>query len=389
VRKRTGRPDHLVTRLSVLYDFGVRARWLIVTAALGIAGEALIASGCGGGNEPDGVPGLDGGALGDAPVRVDGMIAPPPGPCPAAALTVPFTGLIAGVASAIRGPVGDGGLMTVPTDAERDAFAAQVLRALAFDGNGACPLPSSYRVAALTDHGDAIRVVAEIDETGAARPALFWGTYAARRSGSGTRDLVIEAPHPLADRATEGEGALIFSVARAEFYLVAGSHRCANPKTSSCDGATDACGSSKDEPYRESDAAHSTKTPFWAIHAAISAMGSSPFVQLHGNDSACPEALLADGSGTFSDAGLTARFADALEAQGTKVGRCGAGFPTSTCGLCATDNVEARATAGSSAACTMRGTAYGRFVHVEQLAALRGANTPVVNAVVATFPARP
>jgi hypothetical protein len=63
--------------------------------------------------------------------------------------------------------------------------------------------------------------------------------------------------------------------------------------------------------------------------------------------------------------------------------------------VCGTDNVQARTTAGSAAACTAAGTTYGRFVHVEQQLALRESPdagvtgyAPLVAAVLAAFPAQ-
>ena len=372
-----------------------RLRGFVVALAVVAPSAALVAFGCGSSNDSPSPTGSDGGAPPGTDAQQSALDVQaavdtgPPSPCPATPLGGTFASVISSVSSALNVTVTDAGLMTVPSDADRDTFASQVLAALVFDGTEKCPLPASYGVFSLTDQGDTVRVVAELDTKGKAAPKLFWGTYAARRHGTGTRDLVIEAPHPIADLNTEDESAAVFVSARAELYLLAGTHRCANPSSSGCDGTTDACTTGTNNPYREADAAHSTKTPFWAVHAAISAMGTSPFVQLHGNNATCPDALLADGSGTYSDAGLTAQLASALEAQGTTVGRCGAGYPTAKCTLCATDNVEARVTAGAAtAACTTMGSSYGRLVHVEQQPALRTTPKPMVDAIKATFPAR-
>ena len=101
------------------------------------------------------------------------------------------------------------------------------------------------------------------------------------------------------------------------------------------------------------------------------------------------------GSGDWNDAGLAATLAAALSARSVSIGECGAGYPTATCDLCGTDNVQARYTAGSPEACTQLGTHYGRFVHVEQQLSLRqapdggtGGYEPLVAAVLATFPAQ-
>jgi hypothetical protein len=314
--------------------------------------------------------------------------APPP-PCPATALTESMSSVVSAITAEMQSSAGpNSSVMTLPTDADRDAFAQQVLVALTFDGMQKCPLPSSYGVFSITDAGDDVRIVAELDSTGKPAPKAYWGTYAARRPKTGTRALIIEAPHPLADADTEVESAQVFSSARAEWFMLAGTHRCAETGASGCDGQTDTCSPGKLQPYRDGDAAHSTKTPFWAVHLAVSNITPDPILQLHGNNASCPSALIADGSGTWTETSFAGRLAAALETENTKVGRCGSGYPTSACSLCATDNVEARATAGSSAACTAMGTQYERFVHVEQQPGLRTAPQPLLDAVNKTFTAR-
>ncbi len=330
------------------------------------------------------------------PTRTDAGLPPTDGglppTCHATPLGITFAEVVNRVTVAMSQHIAEAGAMTMPSDADRDVFAAQVLVALTFNSTEMCPLPPSYRVFALEDQGDDILVVAELDAIGNAAPRVFYGTYAARRHRARvTRDLVVQAPHPLADTNTEDEAAALFSSARAEIFMMAGTHRCASSKTSGCDGTTDVCSAGTAAPFRETDAAHSTKNPFWGVHAALSQARPSPFVQVHTNDASCPDALLSDGSGTFSDAGPTANLAAALEQAGTVVGRCGAGYPTTTCKLCAIDNVEARFTAGASeaAACTKMGTTYGRLVHIEQKPRLRANPMPLFNAIKAAFPPSP
>jgi hypothetical protein len=277
----------------------------------------------------------------------------------------------------------------VPSPQDRDAFAQQVMAALAFDGDAPCPLPSSYVVLSMKDGNDDVRIVGEFDKYGTSAPQLFWGAYAARRPGSGTRPLVIEAPHPLADPDSATESARVFSASRAEWYMIAGAHRCSNAATSGCDGTTGVCTGAQ-APYRQADAAHSTDTPFYAMHALLSDMTTAPFLQLHTNGEKCPAALVADGSGSWPANGLAATLATSLEQAGASVGRCGMDFPTAACSLCATENVEGRATAGSGEACTTAGSDYSRFVHVEQQNSLVAASgdMPVITAVIATFKPR-
>lgn len=280
--------------------------------------------------------------------------------------------------------------VNLPSAADRDKFAAQVLVALKFDGNDPCPLPPSYIVMSLVDGPDDVRVVGELDKYGTAKPSLYWGAYAARKSGPGTRQLAIESAHPVADPDTDVESARVFTATRSEWYLIAGAHRCANPTVSGCDGTTAVCSPGKQSPYKESDAAHSSKTPFHGVHLAVSAATTAPFLQLHSNGETCPTALLSDSSGTFPTSGPVFTFGKAMEAAGITVGRCGAGFPTGACSLCGTENVQARANAGSSDACTMQGNTYGRFIHLEQQQSLAtsAGDAPLIKAINAAFPPR-
>jgi hypothetical protein len=240
------------------------------------------------------------------------------------------------------------------------------------------------------DGPDEIRFVGEVDKYGTAMPTLNWGAYAARRAGPGTRQLAIEAAHPVADSDTDQESARVFSATRAEWYLIAGAHRCANTATSGCDGTTTVCTPPTASPFRESDSAHSTKTPFYAVHVALSAATTAPFLQLHSNGEKCPDALLSDSSGAFPDGGIAFVFGKALEDAGVTIGRCGAGYPTAACDLCGTDNVESRFNAGSADSCTKPGATYGRFIHLEQQSTLVSStgDAPIISAINGTFAPR-
>ncbi|WP_394837948.1 hypothetical protein LVJ94_13635 [Pendulispora rubella] len=315
--------------------------------------------------------------------------------CPPIALNASLDDLVHAIVSNMGLKAGAGSdAYVVPSPSVRDAFAASVVSTLSGDTHKACGLPASYRSFSLHDGAEDILLVAELDATGHPAPQSFWGTYASRRPAPGTRALVVEAPHPLFDKNTPYESRAVFSEARAEWFLMAGAHRCANEGSAGCDGTTTACGGDS-APYRESDTAHATTSPFFAIHAELSRSTDAPFLQLHGNAQSCPDALISDASGTYSDAGVTARLAAAIEARGPSVGRCGLGYPKTGCSLCGTDNVEARMTAGSSQACTEKGTQYGRLVHLEQRPGLRQipdggtpGYQPVVDAVIATFTPR-
>jgi hypothetical protein len=292
----------------------------------------------------------------------------------------------------------------LPDAATRDAFGALVVRVLDGDDVAACDLPTPYRLVVLDDAGGgagAVRVVGEFDAKGKPAPQKFWGTYAAPDVVSAhARPLVVEAPHPIFDVDTESESTELFLRGAARYLLLAGSHRCANTSNSACSGTTTACGTGTnppDAPYRTSDAAHTDALPFYAVHAALSTAATElSFLQLHGNAEPCPAALVSDESGSWSDAGLAGAIATELDARGVGVGRCGAGFPTATCDLCGTDNVEARESAGATPACSSMGptSGYGRVVQIEQQAALRkdpvadaGGYAPLIDAVLAALPA--
>jgi hypothetical protein len=303
--------------------------------------------------------------------------------------------LVDGIVASMRARAGAGSeAVVVPTSADRDAFAARVVASLAGDETAACALPPSYRLIRYTDgRAGSLAVVAEVDAAAQPAPSLFWGTYAAPRAPTvATRaTLAIEAPHPLFDIGTERESADLFVQGGARYLIIAGGHRCADAAQSGCSGTTTACGATQS--YRISDAAHATALPFFAVHVALSS--TTPplsFLQLHGNSQSCPEALVSDTSGHWTDAGTAAALSAALASRGVTVGKCGAGYPTAGCTLCGTENVEARLTAGSADACTQPGSAYGRLVHVEQLPSLRAAPTattagyqPLIDAALATY----
>jgi hypothetical protein len=403
------------------YDGSVRYAWaLIVVAACGNPSAPLDAPGSPDATHLDGASDVGTGASDardstldasdDAPNVPDGStdassdatdsgsqpdtLADAPAAC-ALASRGSFVTLVGAITSAERtsSPPGSNALV-VPSATTRDAFAALVVRVLDGDDAAACSLTAPYRLLLLDDpRAGALRVVAELDATATPVPSLFYGTYAApQRASARATQLIIEAPHPIFDTNTEIESADLFVQYGAAAFLLAGTHRCTDTAASPCSGTTTACGTSA--PFRISDAAHANALPFSAIHAAYStAVPGALFLQLHGNSDACPTALMSDASGTWSGVGSTATLAAALQTRGVAIGECGMGYPTTSCNLCGTDNVEARFTAGATDACTMRGASYGRFIHVEQQPSLRATPTAsapgyqtFIDAVLAAFP---
>jgi hypothetical protein len=345
----------------------------------------LLAAGC---TSANGGGSSDAGALPDATfVDASSRAVDAGGSCPMIAIDGGVVDFIDRIASAMSKYGGaDSNAVIIPSSSDRDAFATNVVAILS--GGSTCALPASYRIGKIVDGGIPYVVVAEMDASGNPTLANFWGTFIAPSKPFAR--VIVEAPHPLFDLRTEHEAADLFIQLQAGALLVAGAHRCADSVASDCSGTTDACGSTA--PYRISDAAHSVVLPFAAVHDAISSATTVPFLQLHGNTEPCPSALVSDGSGSFADAGLVATFAASLEDSGVAVGRCGLDFPSGGCDLCATDNVQARFTAGAVDACTQMGTSYARFVHIEQQPALRDfpdsgvtGYEPVIRAAAATF----
>jgi hypothetical protein len=348
-----------------------------------------------------GSPGREAGVADVSTVDSSGDVADAPDAGPDCGIDVAggLLQLVSAVATAMRATGGAGSdALAVPSATARDAFAQTAYAALDGDPSAACALPPSYRLVRLTDpSAGALRVVVEVDASGQPSPALYYGTFAAPAIvHSPSRALVVEAPHPLFDTSTELQATDVFAKSGARYLLVAGTHRCADPDASACSGTTTACATSGSVPYRVSDAAHEDELPFQGLHMLLSDGDATlVFLQLHGNGEPCPTALVSDCSGDWSAIGAAGMLASSLAAGGVTIGECGAGYPTSTCDLCGTDNVQARYSAGSAEACTALGTHYGRFVHVEQQLSLRavpdggvGGWQPMIDAVNAVFPAQ-
>lgn len=85
-----------------------------------------------------------------------------------------------------------------------------------------------------------------------------WGTYIYYPKGN--LDLVVECPHPLWDTNTPEFGIKFFTGVKSRYYMLAGTHRYANPDTSS-------------------DMAHETQSVF---HAAHRIFVKDTSIQIHG-----------------------------------------------------------------------------------------------------------
>jgi hypothetical protein len=279
----------------------------------------------------------------------------------------------------ISPPGRDSDAFVPSTAAERAATVELVAFALAGD------VPSAIASAAAAGYetcaeGDLLR--ARPSAPGAGR-----AVFVLRLRGA--RSVVVAAPHAWHEVDTLAEARSAFVTLSARALVVSGSHRCASPERSACDGVTSVCDASA-LPFRRSDAAHAVDTDFHAVHEALFAHAPGDvFVNLHG--------MGADGlrvsNGTRDPVlgdSVLARFAAALVTQypAEPVSACSAGAGVALGDtLCGTTNVQGRLVNGSSDACDQNpASAAGAFLHVEQSRGVRAAFDGVVAALDATVP---
>ena len=138
------------------------------------------------------------------------------------------------------------------------AIAGGVLALLA--GVQEPEMPEGLRIGeALDAAGRPVGVIEEDREGG---PVRGWGTYAALPEGGAPAALIVEVPHPRADRWTEGLGPQLFAALRGDVLLVAGAHRASG---------------------KGADVAHGSSSVFSAVDRAVVGPGSV-VVQVHGFD---------------------------------------------------------------------------------------------------------
>ncbi len=194
-------------------------------------------------------------------------------------------------------------------------------------------------------------------------------------AGSPARDVVIEAPHPIVDRHTDREAAVLFLKLGARALVLSGANRCAAKAESSCSGKTRVCGDGN-EPYRMSDPAHNPATLFHVAHLYFSRRWPKSIIfQPHGlnNGGSSVWFVISDGSTEKrpGDAMLTGRIRNSLrQALGhDRAVSCQdpADRRIKTRWLCAATTVQGRDLNGSTDAChTSVKHASGRFLHIEQ-----------------------
>ena len=265
------------------------------------------------------------------------------------------------------------GALVVPSAGDRDtARRAGGGDHYGGDESQACALPASYRLAPYAELARGRRGNSTPTRCRPKAPSRFWARLrcAALLRPTPSRRRAVEAPHPIFDEDTEHQAADLF------LQTGAAPNSC-SPAPTAVPTPTRAAATAPPPPaapgedYRISDAAHGRcGCPVTrAVHDPRSPRPTAQlaFLQLHGNAEPCPAALVSNGSGSWSDTDFAGQLGAQLIARSVAVGKCGDGYPTATCDLCGTDNVEARFTAASPDACTQMGSSYGRMVHaVEQ-----------------------
>jgi hypothetical protein len=207
-----------------------------------------------------------------------------------------------------------------------------------------------------------------------------WGTFIVDPAAS--RELSQQAPHPLWDDSTDSQAVDIFKGTSSRSFLMCGAHRYANAAASACDAE-----------YKSADCAHETANLYHPASLEIDAFyGARAHSQLqwHGmGDTTCAtiDAYASHGLATAPPQGSNVLALEA-NAEASNVDWIVAVPGSGTCTLNGTDNVQGRFLNGVATAgvCTTAATAStGRFVHIEQHAAVRVAASwiaPVAN----TFP---
>lgn len=282
---------------------------------------------------------------------------------------------------AIEAPERDSSGYEVPEAATLDAFEQALRSAIAGDAQAALEAAAraSYQVCRGAGTEDDLLLLAPLP------PYRGWARVAVR-----TRDyrrVIFEAPHPFYDEGTLAQAVALFTALRAQAVIVSGTHRCATPMPSGCDGTTDAC--APDEAYRVSDVAHATDSIFHRAHVVLaSAFARDVVVSLHGMGG--DGVSLSDGTlETVQEDAPVARLAAALTAAGIEnVTSCNPGTPVPVMErLCGTNNVQGRHVNGSPDECTTAAPMSNkRFVHVEQSRLVRESLDTILGAFATAIP---
>jgi hypothetical protein len=189
------------------------------------------------------------------------------------------------------------------------------------------------------------------------------------------REVVIEAPHPIKDKDTDRQAAVLFVELGARALVLSGANRCASKTDSPCSGKTRICGDGRNS-YRTSDPAHNPATLFHVAHRVFTrAWPRSIAFQPHGFSNSDNSVWFVISDGTkerrSGDTMLTGRVRDAVRAAVGKERAVSCQDPDDrsikTRWLCATTTVQGRDLNGSPNICRKRADKpSGRFLHIEQ-----------------------
>jgi len=208
-----------------------------------------------------------------------------------------------------------------------------------------------------------------------------WGTFVV--DNAATRELSIQAPHPISDSTSEVEAIGLFKGTNSRSYLMAGAHRDANSGSSSCQSS-----------YGPADAAHNVANMFHPTNAELMAFyGANDWtaIQWHGmaaDTCSNVDVYISHGRNVVPLAtDKIAILRDNIVADHPAWNVFTPG--TGACTLNATDNTQGRLINGvdPNSVCTTAASSYnGRFVHVEHDPGFRAASD-WIHAVSVTFPA--
>jgi len=194
-------------------------------------------------------------------------------------------------------------------------------------------------------------------------------------AASPQRDLVIEAPHPIIDRHSDRQAAVLFLRLGARALVISGANRCAAKAESPCSGKTRVCRDGNN-PYRASDPAHNPATLFHVAHRSFAQRWPKSIVfQPHGfeNSGSSVWFVISDGSTEkrSGDTMLSGRVRDAIRQTLGRERAVSCQDPddksVQTRWLCASTTVQGRDLNGSPDACHSNAVqSSGRFLHIEQ-----------------------
>jgi hypothetical protein len=288
-------------------------------------------------------------------------------------------------------PRRDTGGYVVPLKQVQDAWKQVTAQMLA----GKCDdialpenLKIAYTVGTFTDKQNNAKycvLMETLDENKDNRIDRAWGTFIVNNQA--TRELSIQAPHPIYDIATETQAMAVFKGVNARSFLLAGSHRDANSARSTCQPSTG---------EGEADAGHNDSSLFFIATQALleyySANGKEwTAIQFHGmGTSSCPgvDAFITYGYAIPPKPGdkiLDLRANIAARDPKWVITVPG---DSPVCNLTGGTNVAGRLLNNVPAdqVCAIGASAYtGKFIHIEQKTNLRAALADWIAAINATW----